>query len=114
MRELAHKLQILLKSPTNGVFLTAKVKAVHIIDGKTFVISPSWQWRRREGDRVRAAGYSCPEIGEPGWERARSKLEGLILYGDIELKNLGEIELGILVCDVYLEGTNIANYFLEF
>ena len=87
------------------------MKAIHIIDGKTLVVSPSWHWRRREGDRVRAAGYHCPEIGEPGWEKARSRLEELILYGDIELKNPGEIELGILVCDVYLEGTNIADYF---
>lgn len=45
---------------------------------------------------------------------ARSRLEELILYGNIELKNPGEIELGILVCDVYLEGINIADYFLDF
>jgi len=78
------------------------------------VISPSWHWRRREGNRIKAAGYSCPEIGEPGWEMARRRLEELILYRDIELKNPGEIELGVLVCDVYLEGINIADYFLDF
>jgi endonuclease YncB( thermonuclease family) len=94
--------------------LNTKAKAVHIIDGKTFVISPSWHWRRREENRIRAAGYYCPEIGEPGWEMARSRLEELILYGDIELKNPGEIELGVLLCDVYLEGINIADYFLDF
>ena len=78
------------------------------------MISPSWHWRRREGNRIKAAGYSCPEIGEPGWEMARRRLEELILYRDIELKNPGEIELGVLVCDVYLEGINIADYFLDF
>jgi len=45
---------------------------------------------------------------------ARRRLEELILYRDIELKNPGEIELGVLVCDVYLEGINIADYFLDF
>ncbi len=62
---------------------------------------------------MRAMGYHCPEIGEPGWEKARSRLEELILYADIELKNPGEIELGILFCNVYLKGNNIADYFQD-
>jgi hypothetical protein len=53
-------------------------------------------------------------MGEPGWERTRDRLEELVLYREVELKNLGEIELGVLVCDVYLEGINIAHYFASF
>jgi hypothetical protein len=94
--------------------LTTKVKAVTIINGNTLVVSPSWHWRRRKGDRVRATGYHCVEMGEPGWERMRARLEELVLYREVELKNLGEIELGVLVCDVYLEGVNIAHYFASF
>lgn len=97
-----------------GNFLTAKVKALRIIDGNSFLITPSWYWRRREGDRVRAVGYHCPEMGEPGWEKARTRLENLILYQNIELKNPTDIELGVLVCDVFLQGINIAHHFLEF
>lgn len=44
----------------------------------------------------------------------RDRLEELILHREVELKNPGEIELGVLVCDVYLEGDNIAHFFGSF
>jgi excisionase family DNA binding protein/putative nucleotidyltransferase with HDIG domain len=84
--------------------LTTWVKAVHIINGNTFVVNPFLRLRRIAGDGVRAAEYDCPEIGEPGREKIRGRVEELILYHDIELKNLGEVELGVLACDVYPEG----------
>ena len=89
-------------------------KVLRIIDGDTFVISPNWQWNSETGDRVRPLGYDTPEEGDPGFNNATKKLEELLLHKKVELKNPVDISYGRLLCDVYLNGVNIATYFSQY
>jgi endonuclease YncB( thermonuclease family) len=82
-------------------------KVIAIIDGNTFQISPGWKFKEEEGHRVRIANYNTPEKGQPGYSEARTKLSSLILYENVELKNPVNLSYGRLVCDVYLNGTDI-------
>ena len=85
-----------------------------ITDGDSFKVSPNWTWNSQTGDAVRANGYNTPEIGEPGYEEAKRKLEKLILHKNVELKNPIKLTYGRLLCDVYLNGTNVADYFKQY
>ena len=85
-----------------------------IIDGDTFKASPNWEWNGQTGDTIRANGYDSPEQGEDGYESAKEKLEKLILNKDVELNNPIKITYGRLLCDVYIEGKNLADFFPEY
>ena len=85
-----------------------------VIDGDTFDVSPRWRWNEQTGDRVRAYDYDAPELGEPGGREAKEKLERLILGKEVELGTAHTIDRGRLVCDVFYEGKNLADYFPEY
>ena len=89
-------------------------KVTSIIDGDTFKVSPKWTWNGQKGDTVRANGYNTPEQGQPGYQAAKEKLERLILGKYVELKNSIKITYGRLLCDVYIGGKNLADYFPEY
>jgi len=89
-------------------------RVTEVIDGDTFKVSPGWKWNKEEGYTVRAKGYNAPEAGQPGFEAAKAKLEGLILGKSVELKKAIEITYGRLLCDVYIAGENLADYFTEY
>ncbi len=82
-----------------------------IVDGDTFDVSPSWQWNGQTGNRVRPAGYNTPELHQYGSQAATQKLARLILGKQVELCNPHKIDRGRLVCDVFVGGKNLANYF---
>jgi len=82
-----------------------------IIDGDTFTVSPEWTWNGNFGNRVRPTGYDAPEAGTPGAADATSRLGRLLLHQTIELRNAATIDRGRIVCDVYLNGGNLAEYF---
>ena len=82
-----------------------------VIDGDTFCVNPTWEWNNESGDRVRALGYDTPEIGQPGFEQAKAKLERIILNKNVELKKPVSITYGRLLCEVYINGTDLATYF---
>lgn len=85
-----------------------------IIDGDTFKVSPNWEWNNTTGDTVRANGYDTPEMGQPGYREATEKLKRLILNKEVELKNAIKITYGRLLCDVYISGKNLADFFPEY
>ncbi len=85
-----------------------------IIDGDTFVVSPNWEWNGYKGNRVRPIGWDAPEIGTPGYYEATCKLESLILLKNVELKNVIKLSYDRLLCTVYLNGVNIADYFKQY
>ena len=89
-------------------------RVTKIVDGDTFEVSPNWKWNGQEGNVVRANGYDTPEEGSVGYEAAKEKLRRLIFGKDVELKNPIKITYGRLLCDVYYNGKNLADYFPEY
>ena len=89
-------------------------KVTKVIDGDTIEVSPNWKWNDQEGNVVRANGYNTPEQGQPGYQAAKDKLTNLILGKEVELKNASRITYGRLLCDVYYNGKNLADYFPEY
>lgn len=87
-------------------------RVVSIIDGDTFKVSPNWAWTKSDGenvsgDTVRIAGLSAPEVGQPGYQEASDALLRAISGQPVSLVNPVNISYGRLVCDVYVNGSNI-------
>lgn len=89
----------------------ATFTVTHVIDGDTFEVFPAWRWNGRTGTRVRPTGYDAPELHEPGGQAAKQKLSNLILNKQVELGNAYRVDHDRLVCDVYFQGRNLADYF---
>jgi endonuclease YncB( thermonuclease family) len=89
-------------------------KVTEIIDGDTFAISPQWKWNGTSGDRVRPTGYDAPEKGTAGAAAATTRLHQLLCGKNVELGAAATIDRGRIVCDVYLNGKNLAAYFPRF
>jgi len=86
----------------------------NIIDGDTFDVTPSWRWEGQSGQRVRPTGYNAPEMNTYGGEKAKEKLRELIQGKSIELRAAHKVDRGRLVCDVFYQGKNLAEYFPEY
>lgn len=89
-------------------------KVTEVIDGDTFKVSPNWKWNGQSGDTVRSNGYDTPEKGERGYDQATTKLSNLILGKEVELKKPITFTYGRLLCDVYVNGKNLKDYFPEY
>lgn len=89
-------------------------KVTNVIDGDTFEVSPYWRWNNQSGNRVRPTGYDTPEIGQFGYEAAKEQLKRLILEQNIELRSAYRLDRGRIVCDVYFNGRNLADYFSKY
>lgn len=87
-----------------------------IIDGDTFTVSPRWVSNPSgtTGDTVRPTGYNTPERGQPGFEQAKQKLTNLILGKKVQLGSAVNFDHGRIVCDVFYDGKNLADYFAEY
>lgn len=92
----------------------AEFKVVNIVDGDTFDVSPWWNWNGQLGERVRPTGYDAPELQVYGGQAAKAKLTRLILGEKVDLRTAYRVDQGRLVCDVYLGGKNLADYFSEY
>lgn len=103
------------KRPTNREEQTMSVFTVAaIIDGDTFEISPQWNWSNQTGSRVRPTGYDAPEIYTYGGQAVKDKLSRLIYGKQVELRKAYKIDRGRLVCDVFFQNKNLADYFPEY
>lgn len=91
-----------------------RFKVIAVIDGDTFDVTPNWQCNGSPGNRVRPIGYDAPELHEPGGLAAKQKLERLILGKMVSLGTAHRIDRGRLVCEVYFNGRNLADYFPEY
>jgi len=89
----------------------AEFKVINVIDGDTFEVSPGWRWNGKEGTYVRPTGYDAPELHEYGGQAAKEKLSKLILGKQVELGAAYKVDRGRLVCDVYFNGRNLADFF---
>jgi endonuclease YncB( thermonuclease family) len=92
----------------------AGFRVTQVVDGDTFDVTPDWQWSGQTGSRVRPTGYDAPEIDAPGGQVAKAKLERLILGKQVELGAGSKVDRGRLVCDVLLNGKDLADYFPEY
>ncbi|MBC8512170.1 MAG: thermonuclease family protein [Dehalococcoidia bacterium] len=86
---------------------------VAVIDGNTLDVSPGWELENRTGNRVQATGYNAPKTGK-GAMAAEQKLSILIQNKKVELGSPRGIERGRLVCEVYFQGRNLADYLPEY
>ncbi|MBD3293212.1 MAG: thermonuclease family protein [Armatimonadia bacterium] len=82
-----------------------------IIDGDTFEVQGGWTWEGQTGTRVRPTGFDAAELRAPGGRAAKDSLRRLILGRQVELRRAHRVDRGRLVCDVYLQGRNLADYF---
>jgi len=92
----------------------ADFKVTHVVDGDTFDVSPNWRWNNETGSRVRPTGYDAPESGTIEGQRAKEKLKRLILGKTVQLGEVAKIDRGRLVCKVFYNGKNLADYFPEY
>ena len=92
----------------------ADFTVTHVLDGDTFDVSPTWNWKGESGSRVRPTGYDAPELNQFGGEAARLKLRSLILNKKVALGNAYRVDRGRIVCDVTHGGRSLADYFPEY
>lgn len=88
-----------------------------VISGDEIIVEPKWAWKGYEGNRVVIFGYQTPKPGMQGYEFAVHKLKALIEGKQIALYSpqfFEKIGYSALVCNVYLDDIDIANYFPEF
>ncbi len=86
----------------------------NVIDGDTFDVIPNWEWKDQTGNSIRAAGYNTPEKGQLGYQEAKDRLTRLIQGKDVELGDGIKITYGRLLCPVFYNGKNLAEYFPEY
>lgn len=86
-------------------------KVTSIIDGDTFEVSPQWKWNGQGGTRVRPTGFDTPELQSLAGQVAKERLTRLILSKQVELGTAYKVDRGRVVCDVYLNGRNLAEFF---
>jgi hypothetical protein len=97
-------------------------KVVEIVSGDEFIVEPSWEWETQdgvehEGNKVVVFGYQTPKPGMENYQFAKEKLKALLLGKEVELyepKFFKAFGYRKLVCTVYLNEVDIANYFPEF
>lgn len=89
-----------------------------VINAEEIEIEPNWAFQGHTGKSVIVFGYQTPQQGMYGYEFAAKKLKALLEGKHVELfsptffpKYFGTTKL---VCRVYLDGTDISNFFPEF
>jgi endonuclease YncB( thermonuclease family) len=85
-----------------------------VIDGDTFTVVGGWVWGDEKGDTIRPAGYDAPELGTPEGVKAANKLNDLIGDQIIQVGDVHTLSHGRLVCEVFYDGKNLADYFPEY
>lgn len=101
-----------------------KTIVTEVIDGDTFKVAEPIKLIKGQGmsivefaipnDKIRPAGYDAPEKGSKEYETAKEKLKKLILNKEVEIKKFLNYSFDRLVCEVYFEGKNLADYFTEY
>jgi hypothetical protein len=86
-----------------------------VLDANTFKVSPIWMWEYHKGDMVKAHGYISPQTGKPDYQKALIKSKNLLQDKEVELTNPRRLTAqDQLLCDVYVEGKNLADFFPEY
>jgi len=97
-----------------GATAMSNFRVTEIVDGDTFDVTPRWQWNGQTGSRIRPAGYDAPELTGLRGYAAKTRLARLVLGQEVDLRAAHTIDRGRLVCEVYFQGKNLADYFPGF
>jgi hypothetical protein len=96
-----------------------KIKS--IISGNEITVVPEWEWKGTKGNKVLISGYGPDNRLDENlkiYERAalEARLKSLLPEEAlVQLSNPIKLENNdTLLCEVLLEGVNIANYFPEY
>jgi hypothetical protein len=92
----------------------SRFKVTEILDPGTIVVSPTWKWQEDVGMSIRPTGYVCPNCPSPAYESAMKRLKNLIYGKSIELRKAYRVDQGKLVCDVFINGINLSDFFPDF
>ena len=79
-----------------------------VIDGDTFNVQNGWSYNGRTGSKVRIADFYAPELHESGGQAAKDLLSRYVLHKHVELKSAQGFSYERLVCDVFVDGKNVA------
>ena len=85
-----------------------------IIDINTFEVTPFWEWHGENGVLVHVVSYKAPAPGKLGHEKFKNRLMELLFGKRVTLKDAIAIEDDALVCEVYIDGINLAEYLHEY
>jgi endonuclease YncB( thermonuclease family) len=85
-----------------------RLKVTNIVTADTFEVFPPWRWEGQSGIKVRVAGIEVLFEGEVGYKKAKAKLKSIVKGREVELRNEKEVDFDRLVCDVYVDGENVA------
>lgn len=77
-----------------------------VIDGDTF-------WSKRHNNKIRIVGIDCPEVGEPGYQKAKDFLYELLESSTLRIKKKGIDKYGRILAEVFVNGENIASKMKE-
>ncbi len=89
------------------------LKVANVLTADTFEVFPPWRWEGQSGIKVKVAGIEALYEGEVGYARAKEKLKSVVEGREVELRNEKEVDYDKLVCDVYVDGKNVADYLLH-
>ena len=89
-------------------------KVIEIINENTFKISPNWEHKGKSGNIVIACIYKRSEKVDPERNEGKEIITRLRLEKEVEITNYLWVSPNEeLLCDVFYEGRNIANYLLN-
>lgn len=90
----------------------ALFRVTSVIDSNTIKVD-GWNWNNKEGNLVKIRGYK-PPVGQGQY--LKNRLSSLVLNNHVELVNARFVydKDDIIICDVYLNGVNVAQYFPEY
>jgi hypothetical protein len=85
-----------------------------IIDGNTFEVSPRWKLEDGvTGNLVQAVGYDAPKSGKEAMN-VEQRLSIMLQNKKVQLGTPHGVQDDKLLCDVYFNGVNLADYFSHY
>ncbi|MBP7795305.1 MAG: thermonuclease family protein [Elusimicrobiales bacterium] len=85
------------KYSENSYLTNSKIK---VIDGDTFYYN---------GKKCRVSGIDTPEKGQYNYERAKNRLETLLKYGTVEIREVAKDKYGRSVVKVRVNGEDVSD-----